>query len=159
CAVSRFWHDPCLVLGSADLSRLPGEFSRSWRCQPDPHIPHPRFQSAGGLSDWSARIIRRPAPGARQHASLFVPRPSPSSSFMSVCTRPPRSSPQPSSSLALLRLGDRAFQVCCLAAAVFLLLLIVAYLVKRSGDEYDLMLTIGEMKNTLESKDSRGYST
>src|SRR5262245_52111884 len=54
---------------------------------------------------------------------------------MSVSTRPPRSSPQPSSSLALLRLGDRAFQICCLAAAVFLpllLLLIVAYLVKDS---------------------------
>ena len=81
---------------------------------------------------------------------------------MSGSTRTPRSSPQPSSSLALLRLGDRAFQVGCLAAALFLpllLLLIVAYLVKRSGDEYDLMLTIGEMKNTLESKDSRGCST
>jgi phosphate transport system permease protein len=53
---------------------------------------------------------------------------------MSITTRPPRFSPQPSS-LFLLRLGDLVFQLCCLAAAVFLpvlLAIIVYYLVAQS---------------------------
>jgi phosphate transport system permease protein len=61
---------------------------------------------------------------------------------MSVATRPPRFAPQPSS-LFLLRLGDRLFQVCCLAAAVFLPLLLLAIVARLVTDSLPSLREFG----------------